>query len=279
MDYYQTLGVERSATPDEIKRAYRKLASQHHPDKGGDKVRFQEIQSAYATLSDDQKRQQYDNPRPQFNGGGPGGFEFHFDGPGGFEQFFGGGHPFGDIFGFRQQRRQATNRNVQLQTSVSLEDAFWGKELIANVTLPSGKEQTVNIKIPHGIHEGTTLRLSGMGDDSVKELPRGDILLNVHIDGHTRFIRQGDDLFQEITINSIEAMLGTTITLNSIDDKQLETTIPAGIQNDAMIGLPGYGMPNFNDPSRRGRLIVKVKILTPTLSEEQKNNLRKLNIQ
>jgi DnaJ-class molecular chaperone len=278
MNYYEILGVSKQATEDEIKKAYRKLASQHHPDKGGDKVKFQEIQSAYATLSDEQKRQQYDNPRPQFGGGNPGGFEFHFDGPGGFEQFFGGGHPFGDIFGFRQQRRQATNRNVQLQTSISLEDAFWGKELIANVTLPSGKEQTVNIKIPQGIHEGTTLRLSGMGDDSVKELPRGDILLNVHIGNHPRFIRQGDDLFQEVTINSIEAMLGTTITLTSIDDKQLETTIPAGIQNDAMIGLAGYGMHNFNDPSRRGRLIVKVKIVTPALSEEQKNNLRNLNI-
>ena len=270
-DYYNTLGVPKSATDNDIKRAYRKLASQHHPDKGGDKNKFQELQAAYAILSDPEKRAQYDNPQPQ-------GFHFDFNGPGGFEQMFGQGHPFGDIFGFRQQRRQATNRNVQLQTSVSLEDAFWGKELIANINLPSGKEQTVNIKIPRGIHEGTTLRLSGMGDDSVKELPRGDILLNVHIMDHPKFVRQGDDLFQEVTISSIDAMLGTTVTLTSIDDKQLETNIPGGIQNESMIGLSGYGMPNFNDPSRRGRLIVKVKIVTPTLSDEQKDNLRKLNI-
>jgi len=270
-DHYQTLGIDRSSSSDDIKKAYRKLASKHHPDKGGDKEKFQEIQKAYDILSDDNKRQEYDNPQPQ-------GFHFDFNGPGGFEHMFGQGHPFGDIFGFRQQRRPQTNRNVQLQTTVSLEDAFNGKEVIANITLPSGKEQTVNIKIPPGIHEGTTLRLAGMGDDAIAELPRGDILLNVQILPHAKFVRQGDDLFQEVTINSINAILGTTITLTSIDDKQLETNIPAGIQYGTMIGLPGYGMPNFNTPANRGRLIVKVKIETPELSEEQKDNLRKLNI-
>ena len=273
-DYYNTLGVDRSANDDQIKRAYRKLASQHHPDKGGDKIKFQEIQAAYATLSDPQKRAEYDNPASQFNG--PGGFEFHFGGPGGFEHIFGQGHPFGDLFGGRQ--RQARNRNIQLQTTISLEDAFLGKEIMANVRLPSGRDQTISITVPRGIHSETTLRMAGMGDDSVPNAPRGDILLTVHITDHPVFVRQGDDLIKEIVINCVDAMLGTTVLINSIDNKQLETNIPAGIQHDAMIGLAGYGMPNFNGPDRRGRLIIKVRIEIPTLSEEQKNNLRNLNI-
>jgi DnaJ-class molecular chaperone len=268
MDYYETLGVGRSASSDEIKRAYRKLASQHHPDKGGDKNKFQEIEQAYRTLGDDQKRAEYDNPQPQFGG---------FGGGHPFGDIFGGGHPFGDIFGFRQARPQ-TNRSLQLQTSITLEEAFYGKELLATVRLPSGREQTVNIKIPPGIHEGTTLRLTGMGDDSIPQLPRGDILLSVHIINHAVFKRQGDELLVEHAISCVDAMVGLTMVVTGIDGKQLETTIPAGIQNDALIGLTGHGMPNFNDPSRRGRLLVKIKTYIPTLSEEQKDNLRKLNI-
>jgi curved DNA-binding protein len=275
MDYYQTLGVGRNATQDEIKKAYRSLAMKHHPDRGGDTNTFKKIQEAYATLSDDQKKAAYDNPQPQF--GGPEGFSFHFGGPGGFEQMFGNGHPFGDIFGFRQARRQV-NQSLQLQTSINLEDAYYGKELLANLRLPSGREQTVNIKIPQGIHEGTTLRLSGMGDDSIAGLPRGDLLLTVHIQDHPVFKRQGDDLLVDHEITSIEAMIGTTITISGLDGKRLETNIPAGVQFDSILALAGHGMPNFNDPSRKGRLLVKIKIRTPGLTEDQKEYIKKLNI-
>ena len=275
MDYYQTLGVNRGASADEIKRAYRSLAMKHHPDRGGDANMFKQIQEAYATLSDDQKRAEYDNPQPQF--GGPGGFNFQFGGGHPFEQMFGAGHPFGDLFGFRQAR-QPVNRNIQLQTNINLEDAFYGKELLANIRLPSGREQTVNIKIPQGIHEGTTLRLAGMGDDSIAGLPRGDILLTVHILEHPIFKRQGDDLLIEHEITAVQAMTGATVTVVSLDGKQLETTIPAGVQFDSVLSLVGHGMPNFNDPSRKGRLLIKIKIRIPELTEEQKSNLRKLNI-
>jgi molecular chaperone DnaJ len=269
MDYYQTLGVSRNATQDEIKKAYRGLAMKHHPDRGGDANAFKKIQEAYATLGDDQKKAEYDNPQPQ---------GFHFGGGGHpFEQMFGHGHPFGDLFGFRQARQNA-NRNIQLQTQINLEDAYYGKELLANIRLPSGREQTVNIKVPQGIHEGTTLRLSGMGDDSVAGLPRGDILLSVHILDHSKFKRQGDDLLLEHEITAVEAMIGTTIVVTGLDGKRLETAIPAGIQVDSILSLSGHGMPNFNDPSRKGRLLIKIKIRIPNLTEEQKSNLRKLNI-
>jgi len=272
MDYYQTLGVDRNATQDEIKKAYRSLAMKHHPDRGGDANSFKQIQEAYATLGDEQKKTEYDTPQPQFNGQ-----HFHFGGGHPFEQMFSGGHPFGDLFGFRQAR-QTANRNIQLQTSINLEDAFYGKELLANIRLPSGREQTVNIKIPQGIHEGTTLRLSGIGDDTVTGLPRGDLLLSVHILEHPIYKRQGDDLLLEHEITAVEAMTGATVTVATIDGKRLETTIPAGVQFDSIMSLAGHGMPNFNDPSRKGRLLIKIKIRIPNLTEDQKFNLKKLNI-
>ena len=271
MDHYKTLGVGRDASEDDIKKAYRKLAMKHHPDRGGDTAKFKEIEDAYRTLSDPQKRSEYDNPNPFGNGGFSG---FGAGHP--FNDIFGGHSPFGDIFGF--QRRPATNRSLQLQTQITLEEAFYGKDLIANIKLPSGKDQAVNIKIPAGIHSGTTLRLSGMGDDSIPGMPRGDIMLNIHIVDHPIYKRQGDDLIMEHEISCVDAMTGSNIIVDSIDGKHLETTIPSGTQHDSMLSLNGYGMSNFNDPSRRGRLLVKLKLRVPTLTEIQKINLRNLNI-
>jgi len=274
-NYYEILGVSKNASEQEIKQSFRSLAMKHHPDRGGDAEQFQKIQEAYSVLGDPQKRTEYDSPQSQFHQG-PGGFHFEFGGPGGFEQFFGNGNPFGDMFGFH--RRGPTNQNIQLQTSISLEDAFNGKELFANVTLPSGKEQEINVKIPRGVHEGLTLKLSGIGDDRVPNAPRGDILLTVHIENHAKFKRSGDDLIQEVEINCIDAMTGCTITVEGIDNKILETTIPSGVQNETILGISGHGMPNFNNPSQRGRLLVKVKITIPKLTEDQKNLLKTMNI-
>jgi len=270
-DYYQILGVERSASEQEIKSAYRKLAMQHHPDKGGDVNKFQEISAAYEILSDAQKKAEYDNPSPQYSHSQPG-FDFNVQE---FEHIFGHNSPFGEIFGFRS--RQAVNQSIRVSTAITLEDVFYGKDLLAEVSLPSGRTQTVNIKIPKGIHDGTTLKLNGMGDDSIQGIPPGDILLTVHVQDHPRFSRVGDDLVQILEISCIEAMLGTNITIVDLDNKQLDTSIPAGVQHDSMLGLSDRGMPNFHT-GNRGRLLLKIKIKIPQLSEEQKENLRKLNI-
>lgn len=274
-DFYQTLGVQRNASADEIKQAYRKLAAKHHPDRGGDAEKFKEIQIAYDTLSDPNKKGEYDNPfqGQEYFHFGQGGHNFNDV----FSQFFGGQgpHPF-DFFG--GQRQAQRNRTINLSTEVSLEDAFSGKELIFNVVLPTGRNQTVNIKVPPGINDGTVLRVSGLGDDSIPNLPRGDLHLTVHIRPHPSFTRQGDDLIKELNVSCIDAMLGCKINVDTIDGKTIEVNITPGVQHGQILGASGYGMPNVNDSRFRGRLLMPVKIIIPTnLSDNQKDLLSKFN--
>jgi curved DNA-binding protein len=269
-DYYETLGVARTATQDEIKKAYRKLASQHHPDKGGDTKKFQEIQTAYDTLSNPEKRSQYDNPQPHFqeHGGMPPGFEDMIN------QMFGGGG-FNDFFGRRPQ--PVRNRTLNLQTQITLEEAYRGKDLIASIRLPSGRDQTLEVKIPPGIRNGVTLRLAGMGDDSISHVTRGDIHLTVNVLNHKTFKREEDDLVMEIDINCFDAILGKKIEFITIDGKTLETNIPAGIQPGQTLNVQGYGMPNMSNPLMRGRLLININITIPTtLTADQKEELRKI---
>ena len=192
-NYYQTLGIDNTANNEDIKRAYRKMAMRHHPDRGGDQTEFQKIQEAYSVLSDPAKRQQYDNPQPQ-----PQFHHFHGGGgvPPGFEELF---RQFGVNFGFGSPfQQQPRNRTLNLQTTISLEDSLNGKEIVANITLPNSKENIVNVKIPPGIQDNNTLRLRELGDDSVPGMPRGDVHLTVHIAPHRVFQRSGDDLIKEV---------------------------------------------------------------------------------
>ena len=273
-DHYQTLGVERNANQDEIKRAYRKLAAQHHPDRGGDTAKFQEIQGAYAILSDIEKKSQYDNPQPQFHGNPFGGSV-----PPGMEDFFaqafGGQSPFGDIFGRRQVPQR--NRTLNLQTTILLEEAFAGKDLMANIGLPSGREQMLEVKIPPGVRDGTVLRLSGMGDDSIPGVPRGDIHLTIAIQPHNIYQRQGDDLIRNLSINCFDAILGKTIAFDTLDNKTLEVTIHPGTQHGQILAVQNYGMPYMGDQRMKGRLLLEIKVTIPTtLNEQQKNLIRQI---
>jgi DnaJ-class molecular chaperone len=274
MDHYSTLGVDRGASPDDIKRAYRKAAAQHHPDRGGDTAKFQEVQAAYETLSDPGKRQQYDNPQPQ---GFPGGFHFGGGVPPGFEDIFNafGGGPFGDMFGGRRQQPQR-NKTLNMQTSISLEDAFSGKDLMTTVVLPSGREQLIDIKIPAGINDGTTLRLSSLGDDTIPNIPRGDIHLTVHVHPHHKFQRQGDDLVMSLDVSCIDAMLGKTINVETIDKRMLEITVKPGTQPGSTLAAVGYGMPNVNDNRFKGRMLIQINITIPTVTDYQADIIRSL---
>jgi len=268
-DYYNTLGISRGASDDEIKKAYKKLAMKHHPDRGGDTAKFQSIQEAYATLSDPEKRNQYDNPQPQMHG-------FNFGGgfPPGFESFFanfGGGG-----FGGQPQYAHQRNNSLNVQTTLTLEEAFSGKDLTANLKLPSGRTRNIEVKIPAGIDNGATLRLHGLGDDSIPNVAPGDVHLTIQVLPHEKFQRHGDDLIAVIDVSCIDAMLGTSIEIETIDKKTLEVKINPGSQPGQIMSVPGYGMPNVNDSRFKGRLLINVNVTVPTLlTEEQKKLLNK----
>ena len=269
-NYYQTLEIDRNASDDDIKKAYRKMAMRHHPDRGGDQAEFQKIQEAYSVLSDPSKKQQYDNPQPpqpQFH-------HFHNGGvPPGFEELF---RQFGVNFGFGGgSQQQPRNRTLNLQTTINLEDSLNGKEIVANIMLPNGKENIVNVKIPPGIQDGNTLRLRELGDDSVPGMPRGDVHLTVHVAPHQFFQRVGDDLIKEVEISAFDAMLGCTLPVHTLDQRLLEVSINPGTQHGTTLSVQGHGMPNINDPRFRGRLLLNLKIVIPALNAAQSELIRK----
>lgn len=267
-DYYSILGVPKGASADEVKKAYRRMASQHHPDKGGDTAKFQQIEEAYRVLSDPNQRAQYDNPQPEFaDPFGP------FMNSHGFHDIF---RHFGDVFGHHHHRQQPQrNRTVNITAGISLEDAFNGKELLANVTLPSGKEQMINVKIPAGVDSGTVLRLAGMGEDQIPGVPRGDIHMTVNVLPHPIFQRHGEDLVTEVNIPIWTALIGGTISVKTIDGKDYDMTIPEGTQFGTTLAMQGAGMPRMNAPGIRGRMLIKLNITIPSnLTENQKQMVK-----
>jgi curved DNA-binding protein len=224
-DYYQILGVSEQASPDEIKKAYRSLANKHHPDKGGDQAMFKDISVANDTLSDPQKRAEYDQQR-QFGNGQ----QFHFN-TGNMHDIFGhafGQSPFGDIFG--HMRGQRRNRDLNIQCQVTLLDSYVGKQLEASYRLPSGRTQSVVINLPVGIAHGETIRYAHLGDDSVPGIPPGSLNVTVLVLPDETYQRIGDDLYTNVEINPIEAMIGCRKTVKMITGKEMTLDIRAGVE-------------------------------------------------
>lgn len=243
MDYYNTLGVPRDATADQIKKAYRKLAMEHHPDKGGDVSKFQEITSAYETLSDTDKRYIYDNPQPQQQHnpfGGMGGFSFNVN-----------GFDLNDLFGqaFNQHRgfQQNIKPTYRTRVSVSLVDVFNGAEQTLQLGTPKGMK-VINIKIPAGIHNGSSIRYDNIIDD-------GTLIIEFVILPDLRFDREGDDLYSNFPINVLDLITGTKTQFTTINGKTLEVNIPRGTQPSQQIKLSGYGMPR-QDGSRGNQILL-----------------------
>lgn len=277
-DFYSTLGVSENASADEIKKAYRKLANQHHPDKGGDQNKFKDISVAYDTLSDPQKKEQYDNQRRY--GGGPevrfnsGDFQHFHDIFGDqFDPFGRRSNPFGDIFG-RQMRK---NKDLNIACQITLLDSFNGKQLEATYRMPSGKPQTVVIDVPQGISHGETIRYQGLGDDSMPGIPRGNLNVTIMIMPDPEFTRQGDDLYTILNISPIEAMIGCTKQVKLITGETKMIDIRAGIDSGAEFAQTGGGFSNLHT-RQKGRFVTVVKIKTPAITDpELVDQLKELN--
>lgn len=272
MDYYSTLGLKRGASDDDIKKAYRSLAMKHHPDRGGDERKFKEVEEAYRTLSDPQKKHIVDlggdpNNQHQHQGFGGQPFEFHF-GAGDINDIFGS---FG--FGARPQRK---NASLSVNVEITLEDVLSGKDLNAEVGLPGTKKKIVNISIPAGIEHGQQIRYQGMGDDTLRDLRPGDLLVNVIIRPHARFRREGPNIIHDCTISVWDAILGTSIEIITLDNKKLNVSIPPGCQHDTVLSCKGEGLPNMRTHIK-GNLFVKIKIDIPKhLSSSQLEKIKSI---
>jgi curved DNA-binding protein len=245
MDYYSILGVNRNATPEEIRKAYKKQSMQHHPDRGGNEEKFKRINEAYSILKDPQKRQQYDNPQPQY----------HFNTNTGFE----------DIFGRRQQRR---NPPFTIQADINLEDVYTGKELIANYRLPSGRVETVSITIPKGVRTGDTMRYPGMGNDIIPGAPRGDLHVKINVLNHKEFNVSGLDLTCTKKLNVFDLITGTSAEIHTPDGSRFSLKIPPKTQPDTTFNITGKGLP-CGRTGRQGNIYVKVRAQIPKQIDEK----------
>ena len=270
MTYYEILGVGDKATAEEIKRAYRKLASQHHPDKGGDKNKFQEIEQAYRILSDNGQRQQYDMQR---NGmGGPGGMQFrwhssdmnHPDLSEIFRNFGFGADPFAQ---HRQQQRR--NKDLRIEIPVALASTLEDQTKTVSIQTTNGERETVEVKIPRGINNGTQIKYPGLGDTLFNTLPRGDLYVVIHVANAENFHANNLDLYTQISVNCFLAVTGGTTSFTGLDGKTFELAIPAGAQPGTKFRINKQGLYQLNSDIR-GDLYVELGVSIPrNLTEEQ----------
>lgn len=353
-DYYDVLGISKGASADEIKKAYRKAAVAHHPDKeGGDETKFKEVTEAYEVLKDSQKRQRYDqfghagvggassgggagNPFEGFSGYGGQNVEFDF-GDGGlgdiFGQFFGGG---------QRQRAPQRGRDVEVSLQLTFEEAVFGvqekieldmddecshchgttvepghdmktcptckgagqvnrvmntifgqiqqnvtcetcegrgkvPEKVCTVCKGRGTERrkrTINLKVPAGIDDGATIRLTGNGE-AMGGGQKGDLYIHIRVKAHKHFTREGDIILSEAHVGMVDAALGTEIDVDTVDG-EIRMKVPAGTQSGTDFKLSGHGVPHMNS-EKRGPHIVSIIVDTPTkLSKKQRELLEEV---
>lgn len=327
-NYYDTLGIDKKASKDDVKKAFRKLAQKHHPDKGGDEKKFKEITEAYSILSDDGKRSAYDSGGQSFSGGQGAGYGFdpsQFGGASGMEFDF--SDLFGDIFGGNTGGRIKRGRDISMDIEISFKESVEGTRrqvLVTKVgkcdichgtgakpgtemktcTTCSGqgrvhetrnsplgafssvracsacdgtgkipkekcatcsghgvlkKEQELNIAVPAGIDGGEMLRMPGHGE-AIKGGTSGDLYVKVHVKPHPVFRKDGMNLVMHMPMKLTDALVGTTVTIKTIDDKNLEVTIPPMTAPEEVLRLRGKGV---HIGGQTGDLLIRLTITMP----------------
>ena len=275
MTHYATLGVNETATQDEIKRAYRSLASKHHPDKGGDTARFQAIQAAYAAIETADKRAQYDAER---RGQGRNQFAWNthsdVDINDLFRHFnFGGGDPFAQ---FRQQQQPKRNKDLRIDISIPLVLTLQDNVKTISVQTTNGHRETVEVRIPRGITHGTVIKYHGLGDNLFNTIERGDLHVHVNVHNAENFVANGIDLYTKISVNCLQAITGGDTLITTLDNKTFSLSLPAGTQPGVKFRIPNQGLYQMNTETR-GHLYVEMMVNIPTnLTAEQLEMVRSL---
>lgn len=268
-DYYETLGVSKGATEEEIKKAYRALARKFHPDlHPGNKdmeARFKEINEAYHVLSDQKKRSDYDLTggvtfEPGMGGypGGAGGFNFENAGQGGFGGFGGFDDIFSDIFGGRRRRGAVKGADLEYTLGLDFIHAVKGADVKITISRKTGGE-TLTVKIPAGVKTGSRVRVAGKGDHGYEGGPAGDLFITIDVKGHPHFKRIDDDIYVDVPVTVKEAVLGAEVLVPTIDG-HTTVRIPPGTSGGQKLRIKGKGV---RAPSRHGDEYLVINIEVP----------------
>jgi DnaJ-class molecular chaperone len=276
MDYYELLGVANTATPDQIKSAYRSKAKSFHPDAGGDPELFKNLNEAHDVLKDPQKRAHYDHTT---NNAG----RIHVNINGRNHDIFSDiftdmNHVFGEDNGLftkpRTYRRQTKNKDLNIDLGCELNDTLQQQEKSISVKHLSGERKIVQVTVPRGIKNGDRIRYSDLGDSSFLELTPGDLYVTIRVNEDSRFKIKDNHLYITHTLDCFDAMTGTVVTIRGLDNKTLNVTIPSGTQNGTMFSLKKQGLYEKNSPDR-GNIVIVIAIKIPeNLKQEQLNIIK-----
>ena len=308
--YYDILGVNRNATPDEIKKAYRKLAVKYHPDTNTDdqgaEDKFKEISEAYAVLSDAEKRKNYDmfghsefrqqySREDIFRNSDIGDMfkEFGMGGEDLFSHLFGGrrrshsrpygraggsGGDFSSFFNTSGQDRPRPRRrgaDLSYELGISLKEAIFGTERLVAFNTPDGVTK-ITVKVPAGITGGKKLRVSGKGNVNPAGGPPGDLLVRVTVEDDPSFSREGDDLETSVKVSLSQALLGGKVNVETMDGKTLSLSVPPGTSGQSRLRVRGHGAPRQKGQGRGDLMVRLVLDLPATLTDRQKDLVRAL---
>lgn len=294
-DYYDILGVKRSASTDEIKKAFRKLAQKHHPDAGGDEETFKRISEAYEVLGDPQKKREYDT-LGQYAGqygdanapgyGYEGGFNpftsaaqgnrYQQSAPSGWAEILDSMRNGEGVFGtgWDIPKRPRKGNDLQVSLTVTFDEAFRGATKKVSIRIPStGQKETITVKIPEGAVDGGKLRYRSRGEYGSNGAERGDLVITTKVETHPLYVRKGADVVLDLPVSIAEAALGTTVLIPAPDGSAMNLKVPAGAQEGKVLRIRGKGARKVKGEGY-GSLDVVIHVVVPVvLNEQQKQAL------